>query len=30
MHSPDALAGRIHLLRGVRVIMDFDLASLRV
>jgi hypothetical protein len=28
MHSPDALAGRIHLLRGVRVILDFDLARL--
>ncbi|MEX2241602.1 MAG: ORF6N domain-containing protein [Burkholderiales bacterium] len=28
MHSPDALTVRIHLLRSVRVILDFDLARL--
>jgi hypothetical protein len=28
MRSPDRLAGRIHLIRGVRVVLDSDLAKL--
>jgi hypothetical protein len=28
MHSPEILAGRIHLIRGVRVVLDSDLARL--
>ena len=28
MHSPETLAGRIHLIRGVRVVLDSDLARL--
>jgi ORF6N domain len=28
MHAPDSLTGRIHLIRGVRVVLDSDLARL--